>query len=671
MQTHKTDATDLDTMFEKATAAHRSGNLEEAERIYADVLRARPDHFDAVYRLGIIAAQTRRIERAVELFRRAIALNKNIAGVHRNLGHALMELRRPKDALASYKRAIALDQNASESHFGRGLALYELKRLEVSIECYNKAIEINAGFAEAYYHRALVLRDLKRFQESLVSFDRVIALKPDFADAYINRGNVLCDLYRLEEALASLDQAIALRPDYAEAYSNRGNVLRALRRFDEALASSDKAIALKPGSARVHINRGNVLYELNRVDEALASFDKAIALDPSVADSYNNRGRVLIELGQSQEAYAAHLEALRLDPKSITAYFYLAGSKTFSAGDPHLAAMESLARSEQALSNDDCTKLDFTLGKAYADLKDYRRSFTHLRAGNARKRATINYDEKSVFDFFDRIESVFTRDLIVAKASGGYPSSSLPVFVLGMPRSGTTLVEQIIASHPMVHGAGELHMLQEIVHSVRGPAGDMVSYPELALTLDASGLRQVGERYVDRLHELAPGAERITDKMPANWYLVGLIHLTLPNAKILHVVRDPIDTCLSCFSNLFFSDTQNQTYDLGEIGRYYKRYQRLMAHWRCILPSECFLDVQYENVVADLESEARRILAYCGLPWDHRCLAFHKSKRLVRTASAEQIRQPIYKSAVGRWRVYEEFLGPLLTEFDAATRAET
>ncbi len=390
-------------------------------------------------------------------------------------------------------------------------------------------------------------------------------------------------------------------------------------------------------------------------------------------------GNVLKELGRLDEARDAFIHSLRLDPTVTGVYVNLADSMTFAPGDPHLAAMEALAAKTDGLSKTERVHLDFALGKAYADLRDYRRSFTHLEQGNAGKRAAISYDEGAALALFDRIEAVFTPELIAAKSGGGDPSP-MPIFVLGMPRSGTTLIEQIIASHPLVLGAGELRCLNDVVLSVRGPDGQTLPYPEFMPALDAAALAQIGAHYVAAVRKLAlakspvadgasgGGAEHITDKMPSNYYFLGLIHLALPNAKIIHTVRDPVDTCLSCFSKLFSAE-QNHTYDLGELGRYCRRYERLMAHWRRVLPADSFLDVPYEEVVADLEKAARRIIAHCGLPWDDRRLAFHKTQRPVRTASATQVRRPIYKSAVGRWRVYEEQLAPLLAALgiDAAT----
>jgi hypothetical protein len=249
----------------------------------------------------------------------------------------------------------------------------------------------------------------------------------------------------------------------------------------------------------------------------------------------------------------------------------------------------------------------------------------------------------------------------IERLRGGGDSSQLPIFVLGMPRSGTTLTEQIISSHPDVHGAGELPDLMAIAQ--RDVAGTGAVFPNNIPALDLAGLGTWGADYVNGLQRRAPTAKRITDKMPVNFLAIGLIHMMLPNAKIIHVDRNPVDTCLSCFMQLF-SSRQDQTYDLAELGRYYVDYARLMEHWRNVLPKGAFLDVQYEDIVADQETQARLMIAFCGLDWNDACIDFHKNKRPVRTASVSQVRQPIYKSSVERWRPYEKFLGPLLDALD-------
>jgi len=313
-QLQKTAAAALQAKLNQGFALHRRGKLAEAERCFGEVLQQQPDHFDALHLLGVIARQTRRTDRGVELIKRAMGLNPNVAEVHNNLGNALGDLKRPAEAMASYDRAIALKPDFAEAHYNRGNALWDLKRPAEALASYDKAITLKPDYAAAHYNRGNVLWDLKRPAEALASYDRAIALKPDFAEAHNNRGNALKDLKRPAEALASYDKAIALKPGYAEAYSNRGNALKDLKRLVEALASYDKAIAFKPDYAEAHSNRGNALRELKRPAEAIANYDKAIAVKPDFAEAHSNRGNTLMDLMRPAEALASYEKAIALNP---------------------------------------------------------------------------------------------------------------------------------------------------------------------------------------------------------------------------------------------------------------------------------------------------------------------------------------------------------------------
>ena len=533
-----------------------------------------------------------------------------------------------------------------------------LGRGQKALESLDKVLMERPDDAQALSDRGGILYALRRLEGAVASYDHALAVQPDHVEALSNRGGILHALARYEEALVNCDQALTLEPGHAEALSNRGNALHQLKRFEEAVASYDRALIARPDYAEALSNRGNTLHELRRFEAALASYQQALALEPDYPTAYNNIGSALKELGRLDEARQSYIRALDIDPNVISVYVQLADAKTFAAGDSHLAVMEKLS-AKGGLAAADRFRLDFALAKAYADLKNHRRSFQHLLSGNAGKRATISYDENSALALFDRIATTFTPEVLASKLGMGDPSRQ-PIFIIGMPRSGTTLIEQIIASHPLVHGAGELKIFSDVVRHVRGLDGNAIAYPEFVPALDAATLKQIGAHYVAAVRDLACGRQRVTDKMPSNFFFAGLIHLALPNAKIIHAVRDPIDTCVSCFSKLFAE--QNHTYDLGELGRYYKAYQRLMEHWQRVLPAGRILHVSYEKVVADLEAEASRIIAHCGLDWDERCLAFHKTERLVKTVSATQVRRPIYRSAVGRWRAYEPFLAPLLVE---------
>jgi len=410
-----------------------------------------------------------------------------------------------------------------------------------------------------------------------------------------------------------------------------------------------------------------VLRVQGRTAEAQACCEAALAVEPRSAGATSLLAELHADRGSFAEAHRLFQQAIALDPDSPTAYCGIAQQRRMTADDTAWrAGVEALLARPLPLGHQ--VSLRYALGKYSDDTGQYDAAFDNYRQANElSKRFGVRYDRSKLSKRVAGIVATFDAGF-VAQSHAGASASERPVFIVGMPRSGTTLVEQILASHPKVHGAGELNTLNDVVLTVRGPDGNTLPYPEFMPSLDPPALKQIGARYVALLHELAAKdgqvGERISDKMPSNYYFVGLIHLALPNARIIHTVRDPVDTCISCFSKLFTAE-QNHTYDLGELGRYYRRYERLMAHWRRVLPKGRMLEVRYEDVVADLDGQARRIIEYCGLPWDDRCLAFHETDRPVRTASATQVRQPIYNSAVGRWKVYEEFLGPLLKELQA------
>ncbi|WP_294534481.1 tetratricopeptide repeat protein [uncultured Rhodoblastus sp.] len=634
--------------------AHEAGKLSEAIAHLRRAIALAPE--TALYHanLGEMCRLAGLTDEAIAGGRRAIELQPDNAGAQSNLGIALFDRNLYDEALKYLDRAVALQPDFAQAHSNRGNALQRLKRFGEAEHAYRRSLELEPRFADAWNNLGTCLRELKRFGEAEAAYRKALEQKPNDPDVLDSLALALKDLERLDEAEATFRAALAIESRSDKIFVHYGATLIDMRRHDEAAAMAERALKLNPRSHDAINLLGRAAFAEEQPERALACFRQALALNPDLADAYNNMGNALKDLGRLDEARAAYLKALELDPDVTGVYVNLADSVKFSPDDPHLAHMEKLAAKPDGLSPTDRLQLDFALGKAYADLQDFPRSFAHLLKGNAGKRATIAYDERAALAFFDRIETVFSRELIAAKSGFGDPSPR-PIFVLGMPRSGTTLVEQIIASHPMAHGAGELMALHDVVGEAEasGPA-----FPELISSCEPSVLRRLSQGYLDKVQRVAPEGARVTDKMPSNYYYLGLIHLALPNAKIIHVVRDPMDTCLSCFSKLFSAE-QNHTYDLGELGRYYRRYERLMQHWRQVLPPSAFVDIQYEDMVDHVEREARRLLDFCGLPWDDRCLAFHETDRPVRTASATQVRQPIYRSAIGRWRVYEDGLGPL------------
>jgi len=469
-----------------------------------------------------------------------------------------------------------------------------------------------------------------------------------------------------KDSLAALQKAAELLPGDAVAHYNLGNILHERGRLNEAEASYRRALKIEPDGADTHTNLGKTLQDMGRIGEAEASYRRALQIKPDHAEAHNNLGETLMESGRLDEAEASLRRALQIRPDYVKVRLSLASVRKVKADDENLAALiaadEAAHNSATPLPGEDAVCLHFALGKCHDDIGEYEKAFPHFLEGNRLKRATFDYDPDETARRIDSIMRNFDM-ATMDRLRGGDPSH-LPVFILGMPRSGTTLVEQIISSYPGVHGAGELPDLKAIMR--RNVAG--VAFPDSLRLLDRAQLAAWGADYVAGLQRRAPDARRITDKMPANFLAVGLIHLMLPNAKIIHVNRDPVDTCLSCFTQLF-KEGQEFSYDLAELGRYYVDYARLMEHWRRVLPEGAFLDVRYEDIVADQEAQARRLIEYCGLEWNDACLDFHQNKRAVRTASMTQVRQPIYESSVERWRRYKKFLGPLLDALGETTPA--
>ncbi len=638
------------------------GRLDEAEAAYRRAIALQPDFPAACNNLGNALKIQGRLDDAEAAYRRAIALKPDFDGAYSNLGATLAALGRTDEAELAYRQAIALQPGNAAAHSNLGSAFKDTGRLDEAEAAYRRAIALNPGHVPAYCNLGVVLKSLGRLGEAEAALRHAIALTPELAEAHLELGNVLQDLGRAGDAEACYRQAIALHPSYAEAHSNLGVALKLQSRFDEAEAALRRAVELRPDVPELLSNMGNVLKDLGRFDEAELFLRRAIAVTPDFATGHSNLAVLLMERGRIAEACVAAAQAVDLEPRRAVFYRHIGEVRRFVAGEPYLAALEALGGEAASLPVPDRVELHFALAKAYDDTGQNDRAFAQLLLGNALKRQQIVYHEAALLGALAHLREVFTPALFQDRSTIGDPSR-LPVFIVGMIRSGSTLVEQILASHPQVHGGGELKLFHKAVASVLTTRAGVVDFPDAVPSLSGETLRRIGAAYVADVARLAPEALRVTDKMLSNYFFSGLIHLALPNAIIIHVVRDPVDTCMSCFSKLF-TEEQAYTYDLAELGRYYRNYRDMMAHWQHVLPAGRILDVRYEDVVADLESAARRIVAHCGLPWDKRCLDFHKTERAVRTASAIQVRQPLYASAVGRWHAYERHIGPLLAELE-------
>jgi tetratricopeptide (TPR) repeat protein len=476
------------------------------------------------------------------------------------------------------------------------------------------------------------------------------------------QGVALAKLGRHREAAASFERALAADPRAAQAAFHLGNSLLALEELLAAQRAFERALAVRPAYAGARNGLGAVFARLGAEDAAIAAFRAALALDPTFADAACNLGTVLLETGEVVEAARWFERAIELDPGRGRSYLQLVRSRSMPLDAAQLAALEALTAPAGGLANPNLIELHFALAKAYEDAERYDDAFRQLAAGNALKRTELAYDPAPELGFITNVQRVIDAPLLTSLRGSGNPSER-PVFVFGMARSGSTLVEQILAAHPAVTAAGEIAVFGQLTTELRPPIGTGAP----AATVAAS-LRTIGDRYLEATARIAGDAMRLTDKTLANFGLAPLIHVALPNARLIHVRRDRLDTCFSCFATLFLGSHVAFSYDLGELARYYDAYDQLMTHWRAILPADRLLEVRYEDVVADIETEARRIVAFCGLPWDDACLAFQGARRAVHTASAFQVRQPLYNTAIGRAQRFGKHLGPLIEAATASSR---
>jgi tetratricopeptide (TPR) repeat protein len=687
------DRHDFASLYRLGVKQAQAGQLEEAARLFGRAVEANEGSAEVRTLLGVVLAALGRFDAAVASFKAALIINPRSPQAHTNLGNALQMLGRPAEAIPHYEYALAGGNESAEAHTNLANALQFLGRFDDAQRHYERALALAPSRPDSHNNLAVLLVARKRPELAIAHYEAALALKPDYYEARNNFGNALQSVGRDAEAIRQYELAVSLRPDHDEAYRNLGSVMTALKRpwdaieqyekavairpdyevynslgivlssvgrLDEAIARYQQAVAIRPTDARAHNNLATALLASRRAEEAVMHYEKALACEPNNADIHSNLGIALNALGQRTQASRAFARAINLAPRKAEFYLNLLDSKRITADDPHLTAMLELYRDVSSLGAQSQIALHFALGRAFEDLGEHERSFRHLIMGNALKRRELTYDEATALALFERTRAIFTTKIMSNTRGVGDPSR-IPVFVLGMPRSGSTLVEQILASHSQIFGAGELHDFDDAVDVIA--RANNWSYPEMAAHMSAEQLRQIGTSYVDRIKARAPSFARIVNKMPGNFGSVGLIHLALPNARIIHTIRDPLDTCLSCFF-LLFAGGQTYSYDLAELGRYYRGYHALMQHWRAVLPEGVMLEVRYEDVVSDLEGQARAMVAHCGLEWEESCLDFHQNRRSVQTASMNQVRQPIYRTSIGRWQRYKDLLQPLVEALD-------
>jgi tetratricopeptide (TPR) repeat protein len=603
-------------------AHHRAGRLGRAAALYRKALQKNPDDANALHLLAVIFYQSGRITAALALFERALPGLPDLADAHLNYGNALREAGRLEEAVASYRRAVALAP----------------------------------AYGMAHNNLAAALNEQREFTIGLASADQAAQLMPEFFGAHVHRADALIGLERWSEAEAALRRALALAPDRTETHRDLGWVLARCGRFDEAVEFYRQALALAPEDATVHYGLAAVCHLAGDLAASEAGFRRALGLAPGYAAAWHELGIVLRSSGRLEEAAANFRRAIELDPGAPEFQLSLAVTGQPASDEAQLQRLAvALASDERPIG--DRVAAGFALGTWLDRAGRYDEAFTSFATANAlhrqhRAAAGERFYIAELCRKVDELIGITNREWFAAMAGCGNPSP-VPVFIVGMPRSGTSLVEQIAASHPCVFGAGERRDMSAIANAL------LARHRSVAIKdWDRGVMRQLADRHIAQLEALGGGAVRVIDKMPDNIFVLWLIATLFPTARVILCRRDLRDVCLSCYFHRFTAG-QLYAYDLEDCGLRALEVERLAAHWLKMLPLP-ILPVDYERLIAEPEPESRRIIEFLGLDWDPACLDFHRTERPVYTASAWQVRQPLYGHAVGRWRRYEPHLRSLL-----------
>ncbi len=632
------------------TLLQRTKRLGEAKSIFKKAISLKPGDANAHNNLGTVLQGLGQVEEARESYTKAITLKPDFIKAYNNLGTAFQELNILEEAKENFRKAIELKPDYAEAHYNYGLSLKGLGRLVQAETSFKKAIELKPDYAKAYSNWGITLQELGKLEKSEACFRKAIHLKPDYAEAHYNYGITLKDLNRLEESEASYKSAIALKLDFPKAHNNLGTLLKEVGKLQEAEASFKKAIELKPESAEANSNFGALLKELGKVKQATASFKKAIKLKPDYAEAHNNLGILCQEMANLEEADASFRKAIELKPDYAEAHRHLASIKKFISRDKQFLKMLELYQSE-TISEKQLCHINFALAKAYEDLGDCEQSFKHYKEGNTLRKKLLNYNISQDIKLFTQFKNSYSKIKKNALKLDNSTKEPIPIFIIGMPRSGTTLVEQIISSHSQVTGAGELTFVAEF--------GEALAIGLSETTKDE--LIEFRKRYLMKLKSLSNGNMFVTDKMPQNFYYLGLLTAAIPEAKIVHVQRDPAAVCWANYKQYFNSKNLGYCYDLNDIVSYYAHYKKLMQHWNKLFYDRIY-NLNYELLTVNLEDETRKLINYLSLAWDGKCLSPQNNVRRVTTASNIQIRQGVYQGSSQKWKKFEPFLNGVLKD---------
>lgn len=607
-------------ILENGYRAQQSGNLALAERLYRQVLEQEPANFHALNLLGMLCVNAFRPTEAVGYLQSALAIRDDDPQTHANIALAYKDTGDTVRAIDHLRHSIRLDPGNPVIHNNLGNVLRLREQPKAAIQAYESALKLQLDFTECWSNLAAALNEAEQYEPALKAVGRALQLDPGLAQAWNNKGDILLSQAKYSEALDCYRKATELSPKYAVALINMARVQRDMDAPDEAVKTLELALAIEPGNPLAHHVMGVLREQMGDRDRAAGSFRAAIDAAPEMT----------------------------------IAHYHLAQLKGRQSTDEELAAMQSLW-DEAELTPHNRMYLAFGLSRVAEQRGRYDEAFTYLAAGNRIKAEAKPYDDADTARYIEAV--AVQAEAAAARIGGGNASQdSRPVFVLGMPRSGTSLTEQILASHSEVAGAGELSYAYDMVHRIRDLTGQ--AFPDNMALLSAAQFRELGEYYLQRHKAGDLAARYVVDKTPLNFQYIGVLGIALPQARFIHCHREPVANCYA-IHRMPFDEKQTYAHDLAALGQYYTRYWNLMQRWQALFPGR-ILDVRYEEMVADMEGQSRRMLEFLGLPFEESVLKFYETRRLVKTPSASQVREPIYSDSLDVWRRYEAHLQPLL-----------
>ena len=623
---------------------YTQGQLQQALSCAKQALERFPDSLVLYNLAGAANAGLMQFDAAIESFKQALRIKPNYADAYYNIGIALNGKGDLEAAIDSYKQALKFKPNYAGAYYNMGNALNDKGDLEAAIDSYNEALKIKPDYADAYYNMGNALKDKGDLDSAINCYQQALKINPDYAEAYNNMGSILQSRGDLEAAIDSFKQALTFKTDYAEALNNMGAALNDKGDIEAAINSFKQAIKIKPDYAEALNNMGNILYDKGDLNAAIDYYNQALEFKPDYAEAYNHMGAALNDKGDIEAAINSFKQAIKIKPDYAEAYRHLGILSRYHEHDEYFIRMQSLCIG-QCISDEQRCHFNFALSKASEDLNEISQSFTYLKTGNELRKKILSYDVRQDIELFTQIKKSFP-DIAKAALQPDVEASELkPIFILGMPRSGTTLVEQIISSHSKVSGAGELSYVDQLGRSI---AKGMIRPHTDIIT-------NFRNKYIEALKKSSGSSPIWTDKMPQNFRYVGLILSAFPNAKVVHVNRDPAATCWSNYKHYFIAKGLGYSHSLDDIVAYFGLYKDLMQLWQEHY-GERIYNLNYENLAINQEAETKNLVKYLGLEWEDVCLSPQNNKRIPHTASQQQVRQKIYQGSSQQWRKFEPYL---------------